>query len=100
MQDITYNGLRIEPTLSASRELMEQGKDLYDVLKIPENGYDCSPSKRKSNIIEKGLRRGNKEYRVVLAETEVIYPDRSREKVFRIIHFGKIAYKKDRREKQ
>ena len=73
---------------------------LYDVLKILENGYDCSPSKRKVNIIEKGLRRGNKEYRVVLAETEVTYPDKSREKVFRIIHFGKIAYKKERRKEQ
>ena len=71
---------------------------LYDVLKILENGYDCSPSKRKDNIIERGLRRGNKEYRVVLAETEVTYPDKSREKVFRIIHFGKIAYKKERRK--
>ena len=71
---------------------------LYDVLKILENGYDCSPSKRKDNIIERGLRRGNKEYRVVLAETEVTYPYKSREKVFRIIHFGKIAYKKERRK--
>ena len=71
---------------------------LYDVLKILENGYDCSPSKRKDNIIERGLRRGNKEYRVVLAETEVTYPDKSREKGFRIIHFGKIAYKKERRK--
>lgn len=100
MEDMTYRGMRIEPTLSASRELMEHDKGLYDVLKILKNGYDCSPSKRKGNLIEKGLRRGNKESRVVLAETEITYPDKSRESVFRIIHFGKIAYKKERRKEQ
>lgn len=51
--DITYKGMRIEPTLSASRELMNEGKDLYDVLKILEEGYDCSASKRDKNITER-----------------------------------------------
>ena len=98
--DITYKGLRIEPTLNASRELIKEGKDLYYIVKILENGYDCSVSKRKENIIEKCLKKGNKEYKAVLAETEVIHPDGFTEKILRLIHFGKISYKKIRRNKK
>lgn len=98
--DIAYKGMRIEPTLSASRELAQEGKDLYDVLKILEEGYDCSASKRNKSIIEKCLRRGNKEYKAVLAETEVTYPDRYVERVLRLIHFGKSTYKKERRKEK
>lgn len=98
MLEITYKGMRIEPTLSASRELAEEGKDLYDVLKILEDGYDCSASKRDKSIIEKCWKKGNKEYKVVLAEAEVTYPDGFTEKVLRLIHFGKSTYKKQRRK--
>jgi hypothetical protein len=100
MMDITYKDMRIEPTLSASRELVREGKDLYDVLKILEEGYDCSSSKRKENIIERCVRKGNKEYKVVLAQTEVTYPDGYTEKVWRLIHVGKITYKKERRREK
>jgi len=96
---INYKGLRIEPTLSASRELMKEGKDLNDVLEILEQGYYCNPSKRKYNIVEKCLRRGNKEYKAVVAQAEVTYPDNYIEKIWRLIHFGKITYKKGRRKK-
>jgi len=99
MLDITYKGKRIEPTLSASRELMKEGKDLYDLLEILEDGYDCSASKRKENIIERCLRKGRKEFKAVLAETEITYPDGFAEKVWRLIHFGKTTYKKTRRRK-
>ena len=98
MLEIAYKGMRIEPTLSASRELAEEGKDLYDVLKILEDGYDCSASKRAKNIIEKCWKKGSKEYKAVLAESEVTYPDGFTEKVLRLIHFGKSAYKKQRRK--
>ena len=91
--------MRIEPTLSAGRELAQEGKDLYDVLKILEEGYDCSASKRDKKIIERCWKKGTKEYKVVLAETEVIYPDGYKEKVLRMIHFGKNTYKKERRNK-
>lgn len=97
--DITYRGLRIEPTLSASRELAKEGKDLYDALKILEEGFDCSASKRSQNIVERCLKRGSKQYKVVLAQTEVTYPDGYSEKVWRIIHFGKSSYRKERRRK-
>ena len=100
MLDITYKGMRIEPTLSASRELVREGKDLYDVIEILEEGYDCSKSKRKKKITERCLRKGNKEYRAVLAETEVTYPDGYIENVLRLIHFGKSTYKKQRKRKK
>jgi len=98
--DISYQGLRIEPTLSASRELAEEGKDLYDVLKILEEGYDCSTSKRSQNIVERCIKKGSKQYKIVLAQTEVSYPDGYIEKVWRIIHFGKSSYKKERRKRR
>lgn len=97
--DIRFKGLRIEPTLSASRELVREKKDLYDVLEILEEGYESSASKRKENIIERSLRKGNKEYKAVVAKTEVVYPDGFREEVWRLIHFGKITYKKRRKKK-
>lgn len=99
MFDIKFKGLRIEPTLSASRELVEEEKDIYDVLEILEDGYESSASKRKENIIERSLRKGNKEYKAVVAKTEVVYPDGFREEVWRLIHFGKITYKARRRKK-
>ena len=95
---ISYQGLRIESTLSASRELAEEGKDLHDVLKILEEGYDCSASKRGQNIVERCVKKGDKQYKVVLAQTEATYPDGYIEKVWRIIHFGKSSYKKERRK--
>ena len=100
MQDITYKGMRIEPTLSASRELVREGKDLYDVLEILQEGYDCSKSKRKKNIIERCSKKGDKEFRVELAETEATYADGYVEKVLRLIHFGKSTYNKQRRRKK
>ena len=98
--EIKYNGLRIEPTLSASRELMQYSMDLYDVLGVLENGYDCSASRRKSSIIEKCLKKGDKEYKVVLAETQIKYPNGYVERVLRLIHFGRITFKKERRRKK
>ena len=100
MFNIKYKGLRIEPTLSASRELMKEGRDLNDVLEILEEGYECSASKRKFNIVEKCLKRGNKEYKAVIAETDATYQDNYTEKVWRLIHFGKITYKKRRRKEK
>ena len=55
---------------------------------------------QKENIIEKSLRKGNKEYKAIVAKTEVIYPDGYREEVWRLIHFGKTTFKKGRRRKR
>lgn len=100
MFDVRYKGLRVEPTLSASRELVREGKDLYDILEILEEGYDSSTAKRKANIIERSIRKGDKEYKAVVAKTAVRYPDGYVEEVWRLIHFGKITYKKERRKKK
>ncbi|MBI1969761.1 hypothetical protein HYS48_03625 [Candidatus Woesearchaeota archaeon] len=92
--EVRYQGLRIEVSLAASRELVKEGKDLWDVQQILEEGYPCGASKRKPNIMEQCLRKGRKEYKAVVAKTEIVYPDGYREAVWRLIHFGQITYKK------
>ncbi|MFA4820406.1 MAG: hypothetical protein WC613_05625 [Candidatus Aenigmatarchaeota archaeon] len=94
MLDVRYQNLRIEPTLAATRELMKYNKDLADVLEVLESGYDCSASKRTENIIEKCLKRGEKEIKAVVAKTKVKYPDGYEEEVWRLVHVGIITFKK------
>lgn len=98
MYELKYKGYRILPTLSASRELVEHGYSIYDVVNILENGYDCSASKRRANIEEKCLKKGNKEIKAVIALTTVTYPDKFTEAVWRLVHFGITTYKKRRRK--
>ena len=93
MLEIRYKGLIIEPTLAATRELLKYNKDLMDVSEILNEGYVCG-TKRKSNIIEKCMRKGDKEFKVVVAKTSIRYPDNYREYVWRLIHFGRVAFKK------
>lgn len=94
MLEVRFKGLRIEPTLAATRELLKHDMDLSDVVEILNNGYACGPSKRKPNIAEMCLRRGNKELKAVAAKVSVKYPDGYREDVWRLIHVGKITPKK------
>ncbi len=94
MLDVRYQNLRIEPTLAATRELMKYNKDLTDVLEVLESGYDCGASKRMENIIERCLKRGDKEMKAVVAKTEVKYPDGYKEEVWRLVHFGIVTFKK------
>ncbi|MBW3019154.1 hypothetical protein KY329_03150, partial [Candidatus Woesearchaeota archaeon] len=47
-----YKGLRIAVTNSAMIELINEGKTLFDVVRILEEGYDA-PRQRKAGIIEK-----------------------------------------------
>jgi len=96
MFDIEFQGLRIDATRTASRELIQEGKSMFDVLEILEYGYSSNPSRRKPNIIEKSLRCGNKEYKAVVVKTEALTPDYLREEIWRLIHFGKTTYKKTR----
>ncbi|MBI5332821.1 MAG: hypothetical protein HZB65_04565 [Candidatus Aenigmarchaeota archaeon] len=88
-----YDELRIEPTLAATRELFKYNKDLTDVLEILTNGYECGSSKRKQNIIEKCMIKNCKEFKVVVAKTQIRYPDGVVENVWRLIHFGKNSFK-------
>ena len=91
MLDVCYRNLRIEPTLAATRELLKYNKDLTDVLEVLEYGYNCSASKRVENILEKCLKREDRELKVVVAKTSVKYPDGYKEEVWRLIHFGIIG---------
>ena len=61
MLEVRYKGLRIEPTLAATRELLKYNKDMTDVLEILNKGYNCGASRRKSDIVEKCVRKDNKE---------------------------------------
>ena len=79
-----YNGLRIAISDSAMRELMQEGKTIYDVVEILENGYDA-PRKRKEGTIEKWLDKGKKTYNAVIAKD---YHEILKEDCWVLIHFG------------
>ena len=88
--DVRYKGLRLFPSTTAMRELMQEGKDLYFVLKILEQGYNPG-TKRSKGIIEKCWDRGSKTYKVVVVKD---YHNVNKEWVYVIIHFGKFGRKK------
>lgn len=94
MLEVRFKGLRIEPALSAARELLKHDMDLADAVEVLNSGYECGPSKRKPNIIEKCMRRGGKEFKAVAAKVSVRYPDGYYEELWRLIHVGKTTFKK------
>lgn len=94
MLDVLYQNLTIRSSLSATRELMKYNKDLTDVVEILESGYDCSVSKRAKNIVERCLKKDNKEMKAVVAKVYVKYPDGYKEEVWRLVHFGIIGRKR------
>jgi len=85
-----YKGLRIAISHSAMQELMQEGKTIYDVVKILEEGYDA-PRKRKQGTIEKWLDKGKKTYNVVIVKD---YHEILREDCWVLIHFGKFSRRK------
>ncbi|MBL7147517.1 MAG: hypothetical protein ISS82_01700 [Nanoarchaeota archaeon] len=80
-----YQNKEIKSTKNASEEIWHLKKDLWDVLNILERGYDCSRSKRKANILEKCIKKGNNVFKAVVADCG---------DYFLLIHFGKFSYKK------
>lgn len=80
-----YQNKEIKATKNASEEMWHFKKDLWDVLKILEEGYDCSRSKRKANILEKCIKKGNDIFKAVVVDCD---------DYFLLIHFGKFSYKK------
>lgn len=66
-------------------ELFKFGYDLFDVLDILDQGYDCPKSKRAKNIIEKCFDKSGKTIRVVIAESYNFSTDNE---VWVITHFG------------
>lgn len=80
-----YKGLRIAISRSAMQELTKEGKTIYDVVEILEEGYDA-PRKRKQGTIEKWLDKGKKTYNAVIAKD---YHEILKEDCWVLIHFGK-----------
>ena len=73
------------PSLSATRELLKLNLDLYDVLVILQDGYDCPKSKRKEGTFERCLKKKKKIVKVVVVEDIWRWSD---EKVWTITHVG------------
>ncbi|HLD18628.1 MAG TPA: hypothetical protein VJB90_01300 [Candidatus Nanoarchaeia archaeon] len=82
-----YKGLRIAISDSAMRELMHEGKTIYDVIEILEEGQDA-PRKRKQGTIEKWLNKGKKTYNAVIVKD---YHEILKEDCWVLIHFGKFS---------
>ena len=80
-----YKSLRIAISYSAMQELMQEGKTVFDVVEILENGYDA-PRKRKQGTIEKWLDKGKKTYNAVIVKD---YHEILKEDCWVLIHFGK-----------
>lgn len=79
-----YRQKPIIPSLSAQEELDKIGADLWLVKEVLERGYDCAASRRKPNIVEKCIRKKDKEIRVVAVLVK--WKDKS---FWRVIHVGK-----------
>ena len=81
--EFTYKGKPVMPTKTAMNELSDTGLDLYKVPEILEKGFPIR--KRKKNIIEKGVKEGNKIINVVVVDMGNYY---------KLIHVGKFSLSK------
>lgn len=81
--DFTYKGKPIFPTKTALNELDEINLSLYEVPEILEKGFEIR--KRKENIIERGIQRGNKVINVVVVDLGDYY---------KLIHAGEFTLSK------
>ena len=80
----TYKGQRIVVSDAAMRELAKEGKTLYDVVEILEEGRDA-PRKRKAGTIEKWLDKGKKTPNAVIVKD---YHELTKEECWVLIHLG------------
>ena len=81
--DFTYKGKPILPNKTALNELSEVDVNLYEVPNILENGFEIR--KRKKNIIERGVQRGNKVINIVVVDLGNYY---------KLIHAGEFTLSK------
>ena len=79
----TFKGKPIMPTKTAMDELSDINLDLYEVPEILEKGFELR--KRKRNIIEKAIKKGNKLVNVVVVEMDNYY---------KLIHAGEFTLTK------
>jgi len=81
--DFTYKGKSIFPTKTALNELSDIDVNLYEVPEILEKGFEIR--KRKKNIIERGIQKGNKVVNVVVVDLGDYY---------KLIHAGEFTLSK------
>lgn len=82
-----WKGKSLIPTKRALDEMSRHDIDMYKVKEILDDGFDCARSKRKSNVWERGIRRGGKIAKAVVADMGSYY---------KIIHAGEFTEKKGR----
>lgn len=87
MFDVRYKELRLIPSKSAMRELVEYGLRLDDCRQILEEGYEA-PRRRAEGTEEKWIDKGGKTYSVVIVKSFNYFYD---EEVYLIIHVGKFG---------
>ena len=78
--NFNYKGKPIIPTKTALNELSEINLNLYEVLEILEKGFEIR--KRKKNIIERGIQKGNKVINIVVVDLGEYY---------KLIHAGEFT---------
>lgn len=81
--DFTYNGKLIIPTKAVLDELSNINLNLYEVPEILEKGFEIR--KRKKNITEKAIAKGNKVINVVIVDMGNFY---------KLIHAGEFTLTK------
>ena len=81
--NFTYKGKPILPTKTSLNELSEIDVNLYEVPEILEKGFEIR--KRKKNIIERGVQKGNKVINVVVVDLGAYY---------KLIHAGEFTLSK------
>jgi hypothetical protein len=81
--ELTYNNKPVMPTKTAMDELSDNNLDLYKAIEILETGFPIR--KRQENVIEKGIRKGNKIINVVAVDMGNYY---------KLIHAGKFTLTK------
>ena len=65
----TWRGKPILPSRSAQDELFDNDIGLNEVAVILEEGFDCSRSKRKKDMVERCVQRGKSIVKVVVVDT-------------------------------
>jgi hypothetical protein len=88
---VQFKGLSIRPTKSAYYELKKLDMDLFDVVHVLEEGYDCSTGKRNKDVLEKCIDSKNKTVKVVAVKSFEFW---SKKEVYVIVHAGKIGRRK------
>jgi len=90
----TYQGLPIisVQTRRAQKnvldELVQHGMDLDDVKEVLNLGYDCSRSRRRKDVLERCLDRGDKTIKVVVQRGFIVLDGKD---CWELIHVGEFT---------